>query len=89
MYLLIEKNGEKSDLVLSICKKLNASTYISGSGGMDYLNQQSFTDSDIALKLLEYKFVQYSQVNNKSEFVKELSVLDLIFNVGRDSINFL
>jgi len=86
---LIEKNGEKSDLVLSICKKLNASTYISGSGGMDYLNQQSFTDSDIALKLLEYKFVQYCQVNNKSEFVKELSVLDLIFNVGRDSINFL
>jgi len=85
----MEKEGEKSNLVLSICKNLNTSTYISGSGGLDYLDQQSFVDANIKLQLLEYKFREYKQVNNKAEFVKELSILDLVFNVGKSSIEYL
>lgn len=85
----IQKEGEKSDLILSICKNLNAETYISGSGGLDYLNQQSFIDANIRLKLLDYKFKDYEQVNNKGVFVKELSILDLIFNEGKNSIEYI
>jgi len=85
----INKSGEKSNMILSICKNLNASTYLSGSGGLDYLDQQSFSDSNIKLKLLNYRFKEYKQVNNKSEFIKELSILDLVFNEGPKSIIYL
>ena len=85
----IEKQGEKSALILSICQQLNATEYISGSGGFDYIDQQSFADANVRLKLLEYKFREYRQVNNKTEFVKELSILDLVFNMGKKSIEYL
>jgi hypothetical protein len=85
----IEKQGEKSALILSICQKLNTTTYISGSGGLDYLYQQSFADANINLKLLEYNFREYQQANSKVGFVKELSILDLLFNVGKNSIEYL
>ena len=85
----MEKHGEKSTLILSICQQLNATTYLTGRGGLEYLDQQSFEDAKINLKVLEYKFCDYKQVNNRAEFVRELSILDLVFNVGKNSIEYL
>lgn len=85
----IEKEGEKSDLILSICKQLDAKTYLTGSGGLEYLNKPSFEEANIDIKLMDYRFLKYSQINNKAEFIKELSILDLVFNTGKNSINYL
>ena len=84
----LEKYGEKSDLVLSICNKLSANTYITGSGGLDYLVQEDFEKSSIKIELLSNQFKNYPQINSV-EFVSKLSILDLLFNVGVNSINYI
>lgn len=85
----LSKEGTASDLILSICKGLGASTYLSGSGGADYLDLESFRSSGIVVEFQEYKFHQYRQFNNKAAFIPKLSILDLLFNEGKNSINFI
>jgi hypothetical protein len=85
----IQKQGEKSELILSICKQLNATTYLTGSGGLNYLDIQSFVNANINIELMEYKFLEYNQINNTTVFKTELSILDLVFNEGRNAVEYL
>jgi hypothetical protein len=72
--------GKKSDLVLDMCKKLNAKTYIFGGEGKNYANIESFTESKIDLVFQNYNHPEYNQYRLKSSFVPRLSVLDLMMN---------
>lgn len=45
----LKARGEKSDLVLNICKELKATVYISGPFGRDYLNSDHFADAGIEI----------------------------------------
>ena len=85
----LQKEGEKSDLVLSICKTLNASTYLTGTGGLDYLKQVEFTDNKIMISKSDYNLKEYKQINNNTDFIPHLSIMDLVFNEGKNSINYL
>ena len=73
-------SGIKSDLVLDMCKKLGASTYIFGGEGKNYANIKSFENNNIKLIFQEYNHPIYKQFHNKDEFVSHLSILDLIMN---------
>jgi hypothetical protein len=83
----IGKQGTKSDLILYICKHVQADTYLTGSGGLDYLNIEDFRKAGIRIQILKYNFKPYSQ-HNSGEFVDKLSILDLLFNQGRNSIDY-
>jgi hypothetical protein len=86
----IEKQGVKSDLVLSICKKLKAISYLTGTGGLEYLNLDDFKKSNIAILPANYTFKEYKQINQiENKFVPNLSMMDLIFNEGKNAINYL
>ncbi|HTC00537.1 MAG TPA: WbqC family protein [Ferruginibacter sp.] len=79
--------GAKSNLVLNICKKTNCTTYISGPFGKDYLDKESFTANGIDIFYHEYKHPEYTQ--QFSGFMPNLSIIDLIFNCGKESGNIL
>jgi len=79
--LNIEK--KKSDLILSICKKLGANMYISGMNGLDYLHVDKFIDEDIKIAIQNYKPFPYNQVHGA--FTPNLSVIDLLFNAGPET----
>jgi hypothetical protein len=83
----LKPEGTKSDLVLNICKKLGASTYLSGPFGRDYLNLQSFEDANIIVKFHDYKHPNYKQTYEP--FIPNMSVLDLLFNHGPNSLTYL
>lgn len=86
----MEKEGDKSDLVLSICKNLGAHTYLTGSGGLEYLKFDEFEKESIAIVTTEYKFTEYTQINKAEEqFVPHLSIMDLVFNEGKNAINYI
>ena len=85
----MQKEGEKSDLVLSICKALDASIYLTGSGGMEYLNVGDFENANIKIESASYLFKEYGQINKTDQFVPHLSIMDLIFNEGKNAISFL
>jgi len=78
--------GEKSDLVLDMCQKLGASTYIFGGEGKNYANIQSFENANIDLIFQEYNHPKYFQYKHNQDFVSHLSVLDLIMNYSKKDI---
>tara|TARA_Y100001958_G_C21247907_1_gene579877 strand:- start:7245 stop:7928 length:684 start_codon:yes stop_codon:yes gene_type:complete len=81
----IDVRGEKSELILNICKKLNAKVYLSGIGGKSYLKKSEFNKNKIDINYLENNPPQkYSQLHPKLGFINNISALDFILNVGSD-----
>ena len=56
----LEVNGSKSELLYNLCKEVGAVTYLSGRGGLDYLDMGVF--SDINIKIFEPKVDNYYTV---------------------------
>lgn len=84
----LDVTGKKSELLLQICKKLNASEYLSTVGSKDYLenDKELFSESKIRINYHEYNHPKYKQKGNK--FISHLSILDLLFNEKENSKNF-
>lgn len=79
--------GQKSDLILDICKQLNADTYISGAFGRDYLNLNDFKDAGIEVIFQSYQHPTYKQAYEG--FEPYMSILDLLMNYGDKSLEIL
>jgi len=79
----LEYEGRKSELVLDICQRVGATEYISGPFGRDYLDMDSFRGENIDVSFHDYNHPTYSQ--KSTNFVPKLSVIDLIFNHGKNS----
>ena len=79
--------GEKSSLILNMCKELNASTYIFGMLGKDYADVQEFEKNNIGLIFQNYNHPKYSQLYR--DFISHMSVIDLLFNHGPKSLEII
>jgi len=79
--------GSKSDYILNLCKEMNATVYLSGPFGKDYLHKEEFKNNNIEIKYHEYVHPNYVQLGSNSE--SYLSILDLIFNHGSGSLKIL
>ena len=79
--------GEKSSLILNMCKELNASTYIFGTLGKDYADVQEFEKNNIGLIFQNYNHPKYSQLYR--EFISHMSIIDLLFNHGPKSLEII
>ena len=73
----------KSDKIFEICKKLNCTHYITGSGSKDYLKIKDFHNQKI--KILDSVMFQ-KQYDQKDEFIKDLSIMDILFWVNFEKI---
>jgi hypothetical protein len=74
--------GKKSDLILNICEKINATEYITGLGSKTYLDEKKFEKKKIRINYFKLNNVEYFQENSKKKFIKDLSILDYLFNSG-------
>jgi hypothetical protein len=82
-----EITSQKDDLIFDLCKGVGATKYISGPFGRDYINTSKFSNNNIELLFHDYKHPEYKQ--QFSGFVPFLSVIDLLFNHGADSLQIL
>lgn len=82
-------NGKKGELVLNICKKLEATDYLTSVGAVDYLEdyRKLFDESNIKIIYHDYTHPVYKQ--RGKTFLENLSVLDLIFNEKNNSKSFI
>ena len=80
--------GEKDELILNLCRKTNASHYISGPLGRNYLREDIFHKRNITIGYNNYQHHLYPQLGKK-QFEPYMSVLDLIFNCGSESYEIL
>lgn len=80
--------NDKTDRLIGICKDLNANEYISGPSGKEYLKIDEFKNNDIKLSFADYSnYGKYKQQWNN--FEDNLSILDLIFNCGKDCYKYM
>ncbi|MCX7046617.1 MAG: WbqC family protein [Candidatus Sumerlaeota bacterium] len=75
--------GHKDELVLNLCKAVNADLYLSGPLGRDYLREEIFDQAGIKVAYHDYKHPVYSQVY--PGFESYMTALDLLFNHGPES----
>ena len=70
-----------------LCLKLNATCYISGIGGKDYLDKSLFDDTKIKLIYENFIHPKYGQIHGG--FLKNMSIIDLLLNEGPKSKKIL
>ncbi|MFV0342946.1 MAG: WbqC family protein [Anaerocolumna sp.] len=73
---------KREEKVLNICEFFDANTYYSGIGAMNYQCEENFKKRNIELVYTDYKAIRYPQL--WSGFIKDLSILDFVFNCGFD-----
>ena len=81
-------HGDRNFRLLEACKKLNADVYISGPAAKNYLDIEMFNKENIIVDWMDYSgYNEYKQIYEP--FAHGVSILDLIFNVGAESKNYL
>ncbi|MBT3306033.1 MAG: WbqC family protein [Rhodospirillaceae bacterium] len=83
----LDLQGAKSDLVLDMCKKLDADIYIFGEQGRGYADEATFEAAGIKPLFQDYRHPVYAQ--QQGDFISHLSIVDLLFNCGGDSLDIL
>jgi hypothetical protein len=84
---VLNVGGEKSDLILNLCKRTNSTIYFSGPFGRDYLNEEQFRRENIDICYHDFKHPVYMQ--NYPGFEPCMSAIDLLFNHGPDAKKIL
>lgn len=82
--LNLDLEKKKTELVVEICKKVGATTFISGQGAKVYMDEKLFKDININLIWESYDHPVYPQLFG--EFIPNMSVLDALFNVGPEGL---
>lgn len=82
-------DGQKSELVLNLCKAAGASALLVGLGGSrEYLDRAAFAAAGIELRFQQFTHPEYAQ-RGTAPFTPGLSSVDLLFNRGPASRDVL
>lgn len=80
--------GDRNSRLVSICKQLGASHYLSGPAAKSYLNEQLLQDAGIKTEWMNYSgYPEYEQ--RFPPFEHGVSVLDLLFNEGENARDYM
>ena len=79
--------ADKTERLINICLMLNASKYLTGDAAKEYINKDDFIKNNINLEFHSYNHPNYTQLYG--EFIPYLSIIDLIFNHGNESLKIL
>ena len=80
-------SGAKTDRLLAILAEVGGSTYVSGPSADGYLDKGAFLERGIRLEYKNYEYRAYPQL--WGDFLAQVSILDLIANVGEDCMEYL
>jgi hypothetical protein len=78
----------KTERLVNICIEAKATEYITGPSARNYINEAMFFDMNIKLSWFNYDcYPPYFQL--WGDFKHNVTILDLIFNVGKNSRNYM
>ena len=72
-----EAHGRKSELIASICEALHGDQYLSGTGGLAYLQPDEFDRIGCEIQIQSWTTFSYPQIYDETGFSSELSALDV------------
>lgn len=76
----LDTKEKKQELIIEMCKKLDADIFVFGALGKDYAKEEDFNNKKIQIYFQDYKHPSYTQLWGK--FEPYLSIVDLLFNKG-------
>jgi hypothetical protein len=79
--------GAKSALVLDMCRTLGADRFVFGALGRDYADLDAFAAAGVGVVFQDYRHPTYPQFHGG--FEPHMSVVDLLFNCGPDSLEII
>lgn len=85
--LSMESDLKSTSLLVRLCSEVGGTAYISGLGGKKYMEMDTFAQSGLNVSFLEYVGSAYQQRNG--DFIPNLSIIDLLFNEGPNTIQVL
>jgi len=79
-------DGQKTDRLVQILKRVGATHYISGPSAQDYIESEKFAAANITLEYMQYDYPEYPQLY--PPYDPFVSVLDLLFMLGSDASKY-
>jgi len=83
----LNPQGKKTERLIDMLVKLGADTYLSGPSASIYLNQDLMLRNGINVEFKKYNYDPYIQLYG--DFECNVSIIDLLFNMGPKSIEFI
>lgn len=84
----IDDELKKTDRLLRICEKANATDYLSGPSAKGYIQEDLFAQSNINVHYIDYsRYKPYPQLFDN--FMHHVTILDLLFNTGDDAYSYI
>ena len=77
----------KTERLISLCKQSGATYYLTGPAAKSYIDENLFKEAGIQLLYKKYNYIEYHQLYG--EFIHNVSILDLIFNEGPRTTNYI
>jgi hypothetical protein len=74
--------GAKTDMVISMCQALDAESFLFNEGSRVYLEEERLASHGIQAYWQVFEHPTYDQGR---DFIENLSIVDLLFNVGEES----
>ena len=78
----LDCKGQTDTILLRMCQKLGATTYLSGAEGRNYNDPERWAKAGIDLQYHDYTYPQYRQQHGY--FMQWMCALDLLLNCGSD-----
>jgi len=84
----LASHGVKDDKLIGICQLVGADSYLSGPAALNYIENDKFSAAGIRLRYKDYSgYPEYPQL--WGEFNHHVSIVDLIFNCGERSSQYI
>ncbi len=80
-------DNDPTGRLVDMCKQIKADQYLSGKDGVKYMDIDKFKDAGIELVFQDFDHPVYNQLYGK--FEPFLSIIDLLFNHGKDSLEII
>ncbi|HEC91837.1 MAG TPA: hypothetical protein ENI51_02415 [Candidatus Atribacteria bacterium] len=83
----LDVKGKSTELHIQIIKKVGGNIYLSGFGGKKYQEEKLFKKERIELVYYNFSHPTYKQL--WGDFIPNLSIIDLLFNMGPESAEII
>jgi len=85
--LKLDLPQDRNDKLIEICHHLKADEFYEPKGGEGYIDAERFKSNGIHLRFQDFQHPTYPQLHGV--FVPQLSIVDLLFNCGKESVGIL
>jgi hypothetical protein len=78
---------DPDERLIALTKHFGAGTYLAGNGGHGYMDMEKYKQAGVEVLFQDYRHPRYDQLFG--EFEPNMSVIDLIYNHGDESLSTL